>query len=241
MATAILKKRRPKVPARELVEVLEEDRSASFYMPAGSMTLDDFRKWTRSDDFPESGKIAYIGKEIFIDMSPERIDCHGLVKTAICTVIGSLVLNRNMGNVFFDGIRIVNVPAAVSNEPDAVFIRWESLQSDRVRKVPTQDENDYIEFEGAPDWVLEIVSPSSVTKDKKKLPARYFRAGVSEYWLVDARGKDLDFQIFNHGEEEYEPAERVGVWQVSQVFGKKFRLRRIKNPLGGVDYRLDMK
>src|ERR1700722_17397659 len=71
MATATLKKRprKSKAPALDQAESLEEDRSASFFMPAGSMTLDDFRKWTSADDFPENGKIAYIGQEIFIDMS----------------------------------------------------------------------------------------------------------------------------------------------------------------------------
>ena len=74
MATATVKKRpkKPKVSLPQFCEDLEEDRSASFFMPAGPMTLADFRQWTSADDFPENGKIAYIGKEIFIDMSPER-------------------------------------------------------------------------------------------------------------------------------------------------------------------------
>ena len=107
--------------------------------------------------------------------------------------------------------------------------------------VPTKDEDDCIELEGTPDWIMEIVSPSSVTKDKKKLRRRYHKAGIAEYWLIDARGEEVDFQILIRGETDYEPAERVGNWQVSPVFGKKFRLRRILDELGEVDFRLDMK
>ena len=88
---------------------------------------------------------------------------------------------------------------------------------------------------------MEIVSPSSVTKDTKMLREKYHKAGIPEYWLIDARGEEVDFQILIHGNEDYEPATRSGDWQASKVFGKKFRLRRIKDRLGNVDYRLDVK
>jgi Uma2 family endonuclease len=243
MATATLKKRRhkPKTPALDPVEELEEDRSASFFMPAGSMTLDDFRRWTSADDFPENGKIAYIGKEIFIDMSPERIDSHGSVKVEAYTVVGALVRKKKKGQLFFDRTRVVHAEAVISNEPDAFFASWATLRKGGLRRIRTPSGDDYIEFEGTPDWILEIVSPSSVTKDKKLLRGRYHRAGISEHWLIDARGEDVDFQILIHGKDEYEPAERAGDWQVSQVFGKKFRLRRITDELGDIDYRLDVK
>ena len=38
---------------------------------------------------------------------------------------------------------------------------------------------------GGPDFVLEVVSPSSVTKDYIKKAAKYEAAGVREYWIVD--------------------------------------------------------
>ena len=37
------------------------------------------------------------------------------------------------------------------------------------------------------------------------------------------------------------PAKIDGEWQASKVFGKKFRLRRITDELGDVDYSLDVK
>ncbi len=80
-----------------------------------------------------------------------------------------------------------------------------------------------------------------MTKDKSKLRDRYHRAGISEYWLIDARGEVVDFQILRHGKNEYEAAERDGDWQKSKVYGKKFRLRRVEDEIGSVDYRLDVK
>ena len=39
---------------------------------------------------------------------------------------------------------------------------------------------------GAPDWVIEIVSPSSKRMDYFIKMEKYRRAGVREYWIVDA-------------------------------------------------------
>lgn len=38
---------------------------------------------------------------------------------------------------------------------------------------------------GAPDWVIEIVSPSSRSLDYTKKLFKYRTAGVREYWIVD--------------------------------------------------------
>lgn len=37
---------------------------------------------------------------------------------------------------------------------------------------------------GAPDWIIEILSPSTAKKDQSLKRDRYERAGVKEYWLV---------------------------------------------------------
>ena len=38
---------------------------------------------------------------------------------------------------------------------------------------------------GAPDWVIEVVSPGSTDKDYIRKLELYKRAGVREYWIVD--------------------------------------------------------
>ena len=42
---------------------------------------------------------------------------------------------------------------------------------------------------GAPDWIIEIVSPSSRTMDYYKKAGKYAEAGVREYWIVDPARK----------------------------------------------------
>ena len=52
---------------------------------------------------------------------------------------------------------------------------------------------------GAPDFVLEVISPSTGRKDKHKKLAKYLNAGVREYWLIDPDKKML---LVYHFEDE---------------------------------------
>jgi len=57
---------------------------------------------------------------------------------------------------------------------------------------------------GAPDLIVEILSPSSVkrdTKDKRKL---YQRFGVKEYWIVDPSNKRIDvYKLKDNGRYDF--------------------------------------
>jgi Uma2 family endonuclease len=143
--------------------------------------------------------------------------------------------------MYSDRTRIANEAAQLSNEADAVFASWESFESGRVRLVPTADGDDFIELEGAPDWVLEILSPSSERKDLEDLPVIYHRAGIPEFWRIDARGEEIEFTILVREADEYRPVSRRGGWQKSRVFGRSFRLERSRDRLGQWEYRLRVK
>jgi Uma2 family endonuclease len=198
-----------------------------------------FRVWARSPDYPERGQIALVGKELFIDMSPERLDSHNKVKTELTRVLSNLVVEGDLGTFFSDRVLVVNEEAELSNEPDAMFASWASLESGRCRAVPSEtDDGDFTELEGTPDWVLEIVSPSSVRKDTRDLREAYHRAGIPEYWLIDARGDEVQFDILVHQPGGYAAAPRRGAWQRSPVFGRLFRLDRQEDRLGRWQFRL---
>lgn len=57
-------------------------------------------------------------------------------------------------------------------------------------------------FVGAPDLVVEILSPSSGARDKYKKLCKYHDAGVREYWIVDPDRKKVTVYLF---EEDGEP------------------------------------
>ncbi|MCR5686114.1 MAG: Uma2 family endonuclease [Lachnospiraceae bacterium] len=51
---------------------------------------------------------------------------------------------------------------------------------------------------GAPDWVIEIVSPSSQQMDYMRKLFAYEKAGVREYWIVDIDSGRLMVYDFEH-------------------------------------------
>jgi Uma2 family endonuclease len=209
-------------------------------IPISASNLAGFRDWAKSPQLPRNGRVSFLQQEILIDMAPEELETHNKIKTEIGRVIPNLNVELNLGIYYSDRSLVSNVKANLSTEPDATFVTWESLEQNRVRLVPRQGQSgQYLELEGTPDWVLEIVSESSVAKDTKKLRRLYQRAGIPEYWLIDGRPETLVFQILYWRPTGYVAAPRQGAWHRSRVFGRRFRLRRQRDRLGLWDYRLD--
>lgn len=71
-------------------------------------------------------------------------------------------------------------------EPDIVVVCDKSKLDERGCK-------------GAPDFVIEILSPSTARKDRIIKFQKYQQAGVKEYWIVDPDTKSLQACIFENG------------------------------------------
>jgi len=57
-------------------------------------------------------------------------------------------------------------------------------------------------IKGAPDLVVEILSPSTAYRDRLIKHQKYQESGVREYWLVDPHNKTLEVMIFEDGAEK---------------------------------------
>ena len=66
------------------------------------------------------------------------------------------------------------------------------------------DDPHSIRYEGAPDLLVEILSPATRMKDMILKLHKYQRAGVREYWIVDPENRKVTVHFFE--EENYEPA-----------------------------------
>ena len=64
---------------------------------------------------------------------------------------------------------------------------------------------------GAPDWIIEIVSPASRKMDYLLKLFKYRSAGVREYWIVDIAKNRITVYNFNHDYsiEEYSFTDTV--------------------------------
>ena len=220
--------------------VLEEQ----IEVPMDLRSLADFRRWATSDAFPERGRIDYIAGRIVVDMSPEDLHTHGKLKTELAGVLSQRIKQGNLGELYTDRARVSCPEGDVSAEPDVVFVSDSSLDSGRVRLVPKAGAaaDRYVELEGPPDLIIEIVSDASVRKDSEHLPAAYYQAGVTEFWLIDARGEDLLFRIHHRGPSRYEPAATdADGFQHSAVLDCWYRLQRGRNAKGRVVFDLHQK
>lgn len=208
-------------------------------VPVTALELAGFREWVKSPEFPEGVRASYVGGEVFLEMSPEATETHNKVKAAITADLVQVVRSEPLGEAYCDGVLLTHPAAGVSTEPDFLFATWEAFESGRLRFIKKANrDDDYIELEGTPDLVVEIVSDSSVKKDLVALREGYFAAGIPEYWTIDARGESLIFQILMRTEDGYVAGSGPEEPQTSRVFERSFRLERTRNRAGRWDYRL---
>ena len=212
--------------------------SLEIEIPVWVHDLESFRQWVRSDEFPEEGQICWFGNP-WIDMSKEQIFSHNQVKLEIARVLANLVKEDQTGMFFADGARLSHATADLSNVPDGMFAKSETIKNEKLKMVESADKAGPIELEGTPDMVLEVISTSSVQKDTDILFDRYWRAGIAEYWMIDARGDRLRFQIYETTSGGFRIVKPVDGWSASKIFECSFRLTESENALGHREFSLD--
>ena len=73
---------------------------------------------------------------------------------------------------------------------------------------------------GAPDWIIEVVSPSSRPMDYNKKLFMYRTASVREYWIVDPMKRQITVYNFEHDTfEEYAFSDKVkaGIYEDLEI------------------------
>jgi Uma2 family endonuclease len=89
---------------------------------------------------------------------------------------------------------------------DLILSRHDVVVPDLVVAAPAQIATRGIE--GAPLFVVEIESPSSVEMDRELKPARFVRFQVPHYWLVDPGRRVID--CFTLNGDRYELVASIG-------------------------------
>lgn len=209
-------------------------------LPASGCDLETFRRWALSDESPDHGPVFYLAGEVWIDMSKEQFFSHNRIKTEFTRVLGNIAKKKRLGSYCSDGMLLSNEAADLSGNPDGIFVANASFRSGKVELIEGA-ESGFVEMEGSPDMVLEVVSDSSEAKDSEILHELYCKAGIREYWLVDARGDRLEFDIFRRTSRGYSATPKNGGWMKSAVFGQAFRLTRRTNELGHPEFTLKVR
>lgn len=214
------------------------------HVPRTARRLSGFRAWAQSDRFPKTGRVDYIDGEVDVDMSPEDLQTHGTLKAALAAELFLLVAKPQRGYVFVDRTRVTSTAGDLSAEPDVVVALFSSLDAGHVRQVPAVQPapGRFVELEGAPDLVVEIVSDSSEVKDTERLPVQYAQAGIPELWLLDARGSEVRFEarILVDGSYQRVEPDAEG-WTASTLLKADCRVTRQPAPHDGWLYSLEIR
>jgi len=146
-----------------------------------SYTYEDYAK------LPEGAPYQLIGGQLI--MTPSPTPYHQEVLKRLEFMLYEYVEHKNqLGKVFFAPIDVY-LEEGETYQPDLIFIAKERLDIIKEDKV-----------EGAPDLVVEILSPSTAYYDLRHKKAIYARHGVKEYWIVDPGERSIELYE-NRGNE----------------------------------------
>lgn len=142
-----------------------------------TFTQKEFWRWLEGLPASDANRYELINGRIV--MSPPAKLRHGWVETNLHMTISTFVRDRGLG-ITLGSSAGFDLPTGDTLEPDFSFIsreRWEAGPK------PLDDEKGFTRI--VPDLAIEIVSPSSVRRDRVEKRIAYARAGVREYWIVD--------------------------------------------------------
>ena len=103
------------------------------------------------------------------------------------------IISRNLGMLLWEFVRGKTLGQVVSAPTDVVLSRESVVQPDILfvsnerRGIITEDN-----VSGAPDLVVEILSPSTAERDRELKRTLYARYGVREYWIVDPEDSSVE-------------------------------------------------
>ena len=145
---------------------------------------------------PEGAPYQLIEGELVMAAAP--LPFHQDIVLNIAAPLRAFVSANNVGKVYIAPIDVY-LSDANTYQPDIIFIAKSRLEIIGEAKI-----------EGAPDLVVEILSPSTAYYDLKRKKRIYEETGVLEYWIVDPFEKSIEI---------YENANGFQLWQQAQEQG----------------------
>lgn len=151
------------------------------------MPLQQEKIYTIDDIYalPDGERAELIDGELYM-MSPPGLT-HQRISMMLCGQIAAYI-QKNKG------------PCEVVAAPFAVFLNNDNktyVEPD-ISVICDKEKLDEQGCHGAPDWIIEIVSPSSKKMDYYIKLFKYRTAGVLEYWIVDPIKKSISVYSFEH-------------------------------------------
>ena len=160
--------------------------------PAVKLTYEDYQHT------PEDQRHELLDGELIMVPAPNLR--HQRIGMRLGALLHAFVQERELGEVFHAPCDVVLSNTDVV-QPDLLFV-----SSERARLLLGGDS-----VLGAPDLVVEILSPATAGRDRTLKRSLYARHGVKEYWLVDPDA--LTVTVLRPGAADFEVAAVYGEGQ----------------------------
>ncbi len=165
------------------------------------MKMARLKEWTYEEfmALPEGGPVRYEIIDGELCMTPAPNPRHQKISGNLFGIVWNFLRTNPLGEVFAAPVDVVfsqEPPQVV--EPDLVFLSKEhgSLITET-------------NLQGAPDLLVEILSPTTSLRDRREKFSLYERFGVPEYWIVDPERNSV--QVFRLSGGRYAPALEFGL------------------------------
>ncbi|RMD92127.1 MAG: Uma2 family endonuclease [Calditrichaeota bacterium] len=150
-------------------------------MSLSRIEIPESMKFTYEDyrNLPDNGtRYEILAGELLMSPSPTRL--HQIILLELSSRLNAFVKSHNLGQIFIAPFDVVLSKHNVV-QPDIVFV---------------SQKQQHLVFEthihGAPDLIVEILSPGSIRRDRDIKRKIYSKFGVTEYWIVNPRQRTVE-------------------------------------------------
>ena len=151
-----------------------------------------------------------------VHMVPSPVPHHQMVLGNLYLRLCEFVDKKGIGEVYLAPLDVVFSDIDVV-QPDIMFISKERLNIITERNI-----------QGAPDLIVEIISPSAGYKDRVIRRKLYSKYGVKEYWLVDLEKKEVEvMSLKESGLETVKIYQKTDILESLVLKGIKIKLNDI--------------
>ncbi len=143
--------------------------------------------WDHVEQLPDDGN-RYEAIEGDLYETPAPSVRHQTISKRLHAALMRLLEDPGHGEVWYAPLGVHFPATGEGVQPDILFV------SSERRGIVAPDE-----LKGAPDLVVEILSPTTAVRDRDLKRRLYERQGVAEYWIVDPEAAAVD--VWRFGEE----------------------------------------
>jgi Uma2 family endonuclease len=156
---------------------------------------------------PDDTRCELIFGRLF--MSPSPLVSHQIVVSELFRTLYEFAGSTG-GRTLFAPMDVTLASHSVV-QPDVIYISPERRAIIRDR------------IEGVPDLLVEVLSPSTIRRDRDLKLRLYAETGVPEYWIIDPGGHQIEFLVLDQSRYLIE-FPHDGIYKSPRLVGLELRL-----------------